>query len=166
MTMIINDDRVCYKCGAYENSNGYCSNGHLFENPITKDEFENHTCKHGNRIDSNCSDCMETELSYCDIERGINHLIKDRMLTTGKAMEIFKELGYDKDHIKAVVKPPQISIEDKLKEAKAEGLPIINCKKCKKKTYIAESEGVGLGHPEKHYAIGKCVNCGSDEPQE
>lgn len=35
MTIYINDNELC-KCGAYWNSNGHCSNGHLRLNEVIK----------------------------------------------------------------------------------------------------------------------------------
>lgn len=37
--LIIDDNNVCEKCGAYSCGNGFCSNGHHFVG-ITTSEFE------------------------------------------------------------------------------------------------------------------------------
>lgn len=57
MTMYINNNKVCPICCAYENSNGYCSNGHLFKDPITKVEFIKKYCWTCEPGSGSCSHC-------------------------------------------------------------------------------------------------------------
>ena len=38
--LVIDDKRVCSKCGAYLDGYGLCASGHYVESPISIEEFE------------------------------------------------------------------------------------------------------------------------------
>lgn len=42
--ILINDNKVCPKCGGYSQNNGFCTNGHFVDKWVTLEEFKYYSC--------------------------------------------------------------------------------------------------------------------------